>query len=359
MSRREFSYRFVCEESFTKVPEIWVGKRVKTAEGSQRVIKFIQTGILLIELEPEVLDWSEFQEFAQLIEIHARLRRNALTWYKDITVFTLFWARYKGQPWWGPATTLRSHSECRSSDNIEAPNPHTAVQSMLSLHEQKTVQKRVGAEAHLPQLASQQPWIPQSRCWMYAAYTCKTNTKRRQQKSGPKCQWTTATLIEALDAIENAGISIRGAGKWFIILASSLADHLYGRTTTLKQGLTAEEEEGIVQWLTQMQEIGHSVTISHLKLKVAELIQTRVTPFARGMPSGSWWRWFKQGHLGLSIRAAQGLDVARAKEWPLLIVRPIKTFLCSNQNHGYAIDHIWSLDKFGYATRRDRRSQVI
>lgn len=86
-------------------------------------------------------------------------------------------------------------------------------------------------------------------------------------------------------------MSIHGAKIWFNIPASSLEDHMYGRTTSRKKGakcvLSTEEEVSVLHFLHRMQEIGHSITITQLKLKVAEHTQTKVRPFAGGDPVGS------------------------------------------------------------------------
>lgn len=50
-------------------------KRKKTTEGFECVTKFISTGILFIEQEPDVLDWWDFQKLIHLIETNIELRR--------------------------------------------------------------------------------------------------------------------------------------------------------------------------------------------------------------------------------------------------------------------------------------------
>jgi hypothetical protein len=43
--------------------------------------------------------------------------------------------------------------------------------------------------------------------------------------------------------------------------------------------LTLEENQVMVAWVFSMQEIGLSINVQQLKMKVVELIQTRPTPF--------------------------------------------------------------------------------
>jgi hypothetical protein len=37
-------------------------------------------------------------------------------------------------------------------------------------------------------------------------------------------------------------------------------------------------------------------------------------PFRDGIPSNSWWYWFKQKHLVVNIRETEGLEVYRHKD---------------------------------------------
>jgi hypothetical protein len=46
-------------------------------------------------------------------------------------------------------------------------------------------------------------------------------------------------------------------------------------------------------------------------MKVAELTQTRVTPFKDGMLGDSWWYWSKHKHPKINIWLAEGLEVCR------------------------------------------------
>jgi hypothetical protein len=50
-----------------------------------------------------------------------------------------------------------------------------------------------------------------------------------------------------------------------------------------------------------MQECGLSISLQQFKMKVAELTQTRDTPFQDKIPNINWWYWFKQKHLEMNI----------------------------------------------------------
>jgi hypothetical protein len=50
-----------------------------------------------------------------------------------------------------------------------------------------------------------------------------------------------------------------------------------------------------------------------LKMKVAELTQTRLASFQGAVPRTSWWYWFKHTHPKLNICQVKGLDISRAQ----------------------------------------------
>lgn len=85
---------------------------------------------------------------------------------------------------------------------------------------------------------------------------------RRRRKNG---NWTVESLQEAIAAIDD-GVPIRKASRAYGIPASSLRDHLTGRTVGRHRGrpgvLTVAEESLLVAWILKMQDIGHPVTIT-------------------------------------------------------------------------------------------------
>jgi hypothetical protein len=123
--------------------------------------------------------------------------------------------------------------------------------------------------------------------------------------------WSNAALREAIEAVED-GIPIRTAGRVYGIPATSLRDHLFGRTLTQKRGrqgvLTVQEEAELEEYLLKMQDLGYPLTIGQLRLKVAEIVQTRPNPFTHGIPGIGWLHWFRRRHANLVLRCTQGLD---------------------------------------------------
>lgn len=127
-------------------------------------------------------------------------------------------------------------------------------------------------------------------------------TGKRRKKNG---NWTTEALKSAIAAVEG-GEKLRTAARFFGIPATSLSDHVYGRTLTRKRGpntiLSEREEQALKSFMIQMQELGHPLSMHDLRHKVALITQERVTPFRNGIPGDSWLRWFKSRHPDLTIR---------------------------------------------------------
>ena len=93
--------------------------------------------------------------------------------------------------------------------------------------------------------------------------------------------WTDATLQKAMDAVTDHGMKVKVAARAFDIPASSLRDHLYGKTTSRQRGnlptLKLDEEKKLVDYIFKMQDLGHPLTPAELRLKVALATQTRET----------------------------------------------------------------------------------
>ena len=82
----------------------------------------------------------------------------------------------------------------------------------------------------------------------------------------------------------------------FNIPRSTLRDHYNGRIKSRKMRpkcvLTKEEEEKVVAYVVEMVRLAHPLIPTDLKLKVAEICQTRYTPFKNEIPGRSWLYWF-------------------------------------------------------------------
>ena len=177
---------------------------------------------------------------------------------------------------------------------------------------------------------------------------------RKRKKTG---QWSDATLKAAISVVE-AGGNIKTTARYFDIPPSSLADHVYGKTLSRKKGppivLSEEEERALKAYMIKMQEIGHPLSMQQLRLKVATIVQERVTPFRDGIPGDSWIKWFKKRHPDLTIRNSQGLEFARAKGLcPENVATFYKTLQDLYDTHGYTPDRIWNCDESGAQAGRN------
>jgi hypothetical protein len=96
----------------------------------------------------------------------------------------------------------------------------------------------------------------------------------------------------------------------------SLRDHAYKvtlrRHREAKSVLTTEEEQLIVDWICELQRLGYPITLTGLRLKVADIYQTRENSFTAGILGRGWLRWWKRHHPKLSLRVSQGLEISRA-----------------------------------------------
>ncbi len=77
--------------------------------------------------------------------------------------------------------------------------------------------------------------------------------------------------------------------------------------------LSEQEDVEVIAWTLTMQKCGFNVTLHQLKLKVAKITQTRLTPLKDGVLIDSWWCWFQNKHPNLTIKQAEGLNVNRTQ----------------------------------------------
>ena len=95
-----------------------------------------------------------------------------------------------------------------------------------------------------------------------------------------------------------------------------------------------------------MQEYGYPLSMDQLRLKVAKMIQYRVTPFRDGIPRNGWIKWFKKRHPNLTLRLSEGLEFSRAKGLCPENVRSFYSNLEQLYNkENYPVERIWNFDK--------------
>ena len=160
-------------------------------------------------------------------------------------------------------------------------------------------------------------------------------------------------------------MKVRGASRTFGIPCSSLRDHLYGKTTCrqrrTKPTLSGVEEKKLVQYIFKMQDLGHPLTPTKLRLKIALATQARSTPWDESrMLSTGWLSRFWGKHPEFATKRSQRLEVARAHA----LCPTIDETLYSNLEYLYATynyppGHIWNCDKSGVQASRSGGAIVL
>ena len=163
--------------------------------------------------------------------------------------------------------------------------------------------------------------------------------------------WTDSQLQAAIAAID-AGNRISTVARDFDIPASSLRDHINGRTLQRKKGrqgvLTVEEETALLHWILDMQDHAHPISVMELKSKVTEITQERWTPFRDGIPGRGWLKWFRHRHPELTLRSAQGSEEGRARALnPSNVASFYKNLEEAYDRHRYPAAYIWNADESG------------
>ena len=106
----------------------------------------------------------------------------------------------------------------------------------------------------------------------------------------------------------DCGYKMHEVCEAFTIPRSALRNHYNGRIKERKMEpraiLTKEEEDKLVEYVIQMGRLAHPLIPTDLKLKVAEICQTKHTPSKDGIPRKSWLHWFRKRHPNLVLRQA-------------------------------------------------------
>jgi hypothetical protein len=187
----------------------------------------------------------------------------------------------------------------------------------------------------------------------------KRQKGRKFMKNG---NWSESQLMAAMAAVEQ-GSPVQTAALDYDIPRSTLRGHVMGLTLSKKRGrklvLSVGEEEKVVKYIMGMARYGHPISITELKIKVAEATQLRQTPFKEGNPGAGWLRWFRKRHPEISLRTSQGLDSGRAKG---LCPDHVSTFYENLEGllaKDYEARHIWNCDESGAQAGRNGGGRVL
>jgi hypothetical protein len=175
--------------------------------------------------------------------------------------------------------------------------------------------------------------------------------------------WTDEMLVTTMHAVDS-GSALCTVARHFDIPATSLRDHIYGRSLGRKRGrqgtLSIQEENDLVQYLLKMQDLGYPLTVGELRLKVAEMTETRVNPFTNNILGAGWLRWFRRHHSELVLRSIQGLEVNRARG---LCPENVRSFYHNLHTlyelYKYGPERIWNCDESGAHAGRNGGGTLV
>ena len=106
--------------------------------------------------------------------------------------------------------------------------------------------------------------------------------------------------------------------------------------------------------------MGHPLNPSQLKTKVAEMTQSRLTPFTNGIPGNSWLKWFRLRNPHLVLRQPQSLDSNRARALcPSNVERFYTNLNAMYTQHKYQPSTIWNIDESGVQANRNGYTRVF
>ena len=105
-----------------------------------------------------------------------------------------------------------------------------------------------------------------------------------------KAKWSDEDLKLAIGVLDSR-YSMREVCEAFSIPRTSLRNHYNEKVTSRKMEppsiLTKEDEDKLVFYMVEMAKLAHPLSVTDVKLKVAEFCQTRGTPFKDGIPGKS------------------------------------------------------------------------
>jgi len=122
-----------------------------------------------------------------------------------------------------------------------------------------------------------------------------------------------------------------------------------------------EEESTLVKWMLEMQDWAHPISILELRKKVAEITLERWTLFKDGIPGHKWLKWFRNRHLELTLKFAQGLEEVHARGLnPSSVASFYNNLKVVYECYRYLLSHSWNVDESGaQASRSGGRTLVF
>ena len=122
-------------------------------------------------------------------------------------------------------------------------------------------------------------------------------------------------MLQAMNAVEKEGVSVRKASEMFGVPKSSLHDRTSGKVQHGSRAgrmpyLTPKEEKELVNFLLKCASMGYPHTLSQILGIVQQTIEFKGI---NEKVTHGWWQRFCQRHTDISLRTAIPLGLARAK----------------------------------------------
>lgn len=142
---------------------------------------------------------------------------------------------------------------------------------------------------------------------------------KKYKRSVYKNRWTDEQLSAAMEAAKSKKLSVRAAARMYGIPATTLSDHLRGKSTKRYGGpstvLTHDEEKEIVIACQSLQKFGFPMTTQIVGKIVHDYISSTKRPhrFSDGTPGPDWWRGFFRRWPSLTQRKPEHMPRNRAQ----------------------------------------------
>lgn len=114
-------------------------------------------------------------------------------------------------------------------------------------------------------------------------------------------------MLDAMKAVEEKRMTIRGAAKKFLVPYSTLKDRVHGRVRHgtkpgVKTALSPEEEEELVRYIKDMEAAGFQMRNADVRERAGELLRLNYghsSPYGEGCsPGHNWFSGFMKRHQG-------------------------------------------------------------
>src|SRR6201985_649172 len=122
--------------------------------------------------------------------------------------------------------------------------------------------------------------------------------------------------------------------------------------------LTTEEENELVGYCLNMQQLGFGLTKSSVNYTVLQIVKNCKHPFSKKGPGQAWWNRFKKDHSNISFRKPQALTAAREQKGNSIIINDHFDKLQKIINeHLLQAEQIWNMDETAF--NLSSRSQYV